>query len=50
MLKAIDKILPRVHGNRRQKVKDLRRYILNNIEIIQAKFNLGTMEGTIAKV
>ena len=49
-LKAIDKMLPKIHGNKRVKVQQLRKYIANNYDLIMPKFNLGTMEATHAKI
>lgn len=49
-IKAIDKMLPKIHDKKREKVRALRKFISNNINLIKAGFNLGTMEGTNAYV
>lgn len=47
---AIVRMLPKIHGKRREKVKSLHTYIVNNAELLRSGFNLGTMEATNAYV
>lgn len=50
IINVLDKILPKIHGTKRQKVKALKTYIFNNLDLIKTNFNLGTMEATHAYV
>lgn len=50
IVNVLDKILPKKHGTERQKIRALRTYIFNNIDLIKTSFNLGTMEATHAYV
>lgn len=49
-IKDLKKMMPMIHVNKRNKANNLMRYISNNIDLIKAGFNLGTMEGTNAHV
>ena len=50
IINVLDGILPKKHGSERKKIKALRTYIFNNIDLIKTSFNLGTMEATHAYV
>lgn len=50
LLKALDRALKKIHGDKRQKIRSLKKYILNNLDLLKSGFNLGTMEATHAYV
>lgn len=49
-IETLDKMLPKIHGKKKKKVRALRKYISNNIDLVKSDFNLGTMEATNAYV
>ena len=50
IINVLDNILPKKHGAERKRIKALRTYIFNNVDLIKTSFNLGTMEATHAYV
>ena len=50
LIKALGRILPQTHKNKRQKIRQLMKYKKSNVELLKAKFNLGTIKATNAYV